>query len=189
MKYKPELGMMGNITRAYQELTKANRMLSNTQNEVTQVNARVASNEEVNNITFVALAETKVLDDNTAARHSEVFEEWKVGVSYKVGQMRRDPLNGKLYRLNEGQAHTSVEGWNPSLTPAVWTVVDVSHAGTTEDPIPASKSMEYTYGLYYLDPEDSKLYLCKRQGEADGGKITLHFLPHELVGQYFEAVE
>ena len=179
MRYKPELGWFGNLERAFSELTKTNNKVYNTE-------ARVASNEEVNNITFVALAETQVLDDNTAARHPEVFEEWREGVAYKVGNMRRDPLNGLLYRC--GQAHTSVEGWNPSLTPAMWTVVDVSHAGTMDDPIPAARSMEYTYGLYYLDPEDGKLYLCKRQGEADGGKVTLHFLPHELVGQYFEEV-
>ena len=146
--------------------------------------------EEVNNITFVALAETKVLDDDTAARHANVFPLWAVGVHFeKDGQklpMRIDPMDGKLYRLNEGQDHTSVEGWNPSLTPALWTVVDVTHTGTIDDPIPAVRSMEFTYGLYYLDPEDGLLYLCKRQGEAEGGKITLHFLPHELVGQYFE---
>ena len=142
--------------------------------------------QEVNNITFVALAETKVLDDDTAARHAEVFPMWTVGVDYKVGQMRLDPLNGMLYRC--GQAHTSVEGWNPSLTPAMWTVVDVTHAGTVEDPIPAARSMEYTYGLYYFDSEDDNLYLCKRTGEAEGGKVTLHFMPHELVGQYFEQV-
>lgn len=37
---------------------------------------------------------------------------------------------------------------------------------------------------YYLDPEDSKTYLCKRLNET--GTIVLHYLPHELVGQYFE---
>ena len=186
MKYKPELGFSGNLERAFAEMTKTNNTVFNTQNSVQQVDARVAANEEVNNITFVALAETKVLDDNTAARHAAVFPEWKIGATYAPGQMRVDPLNGKLYRLNEGAAHKSVEGWNPSLTPAMWTVVDVTHAGTIDDPIPAARSMEFTYGLYYLDPEDGLLYLCKRKGEAEGGKVTLHFLPHELVGQYFE---
>ena len=100
--------------------------------------------------------------------------------------MRVDPLNGGLYRCET--AHKSVEGWNPSLTPALWTAVNVTHAGTLDDPIPAVMGMEFTYGLHYLDPEDGKLYLCKRQGEAEGGKITLYFLPHQLVGQYFEEV-
>ena len=179
MRYKPELGWFGNLERAFEEMTKTNNKVFNTQNEVTQVNARVASNEEVNNITFVALAETKVLDDNTAARHAEVFEEWREGVTYKAGQMRRDPLNGKLYRVRDGQEHTSVEGWNPSLTPAMWVLVDVTHAGTQEDPIIAGRGMEYVEGLYYFDEEDGKLYRCTRSD-------TLHYMPHELVGQYFE---
>ena len=178
MRYKPELGFFGNLERAFEEMTKTNSKMFNTEQ-------RISSNEEVNNITFVALAETKVIDDDTAARHADVFHKWEVGVAYKVGQMRVDPLNCKLYRLNEGQAHTSVEGWNPSLTPAMWTVVDVTHAGTVADPIPAARSMEYTYGLHYIDPEDGKLYLCERTGEPAGGKVVLHFLPHELIGQYF----
>lgn len=32
------------------------------------------------------------------------------------------------------------------------------------------------------------MYICKRIGEADGGVINLQYLPHELIGQYFEAV-
>ena len=42
---------------------------------------------------------------------------------------------------------------------------------------------------YYLDPEDSQIYLCRRTGEEEGGKVVLQYLPHELVGQYFEVVE
>lgn len=132
---------------------------------------------------FTALCETQVLDDNTAAQHAEVFDLWASGVSYAAGQMRRDPLTGLLYRC--AQAHTAQEGWNPSLTPALWTVVDVTHAGTLADPIPAARGMEYEYGKHYLDPEDSQIYRCARTGEASGGKVTLQYLPHELVGQYF----
>ena len=44
--------------------------------------------------------------------------------------------------------------------------------------------MEYEYSKYYLDPEDEKTYLCKRGEET--GSIVLYYLPHELIGQYFE---
>lgn len=181
MRYKPELGFFGNLERLFSEQTKTN-------NEVFNTNARISANEEVNNITFVALAETKVLDDNTAARHAEVFEGWSVGVYFEAGKMRRDPLNGKLYRVRDGKAHTSVEGWNPSIMRDSWVLVDVTHAGTMDDPILAGRGMEYTYGLYYFDEEVNKLYLCKRTGEAEGGTVILYFMPHELVGQYFEEV-
>lgn len=145
--------------------------------------ADLASVQSISVAAFTALCETQVLDDNTAAQHAEVFDLWAAGVSYTVGQMRRDPLTGLLYRC--AQAHTSQEGWNPSLTPALWTVVDVTHAGTLADPIPAARGMEYEYGKHYLDPEDSQIYRCARTGEASGGKVTLQYLPHELVRQYF----
>ena len=174
MRYKPELGFFGNLERAFEEMTKTNNKVFNTEQ-------RISADEEVNHITFVALAETKVLDDNTAARHAEVFEEWRSGVYYEVGKMRRCPLNGKLYRVRDGKAHTSVEGWNPSIMADSWVLVDVTHTGTMEDPIPAGRGMEYVEGLYYFDEEDGKLYRCTRSG-------TLHYMPHELIGQYFEEV-
>lgn len=66
---------------------------------------------------------------------------------------------------------------------------DVDEPETPDsDVITAARGMEYVYGQKYLDPEDSKIYICKRTGEADGGKVTLQYLPHELVGQYFELV-
>ena len=65
-------------------------------------------------------------------------------------------------------------------------VINTSSPGTIDDPIPAARGMEYEYGKYYLDPEDSKTYLCKRGEET--GSIVLYYLPHELIGQYFEEV-
>lgn len=124
------------------------------------------------------------LSDGEAAKSPELFPRWAYPVSYIVGNRVSD--GGKLYKCQ--QAHTSQEGWKPSATPALWVVIDVTHAGTQDDPIPAARGMEYTYGLYYKDPEDTKLYLCERIGEAAGGKIVLQYLPHELVGQYFTEV-
>lgn len=124
------------------------------------------------------------LPDSEAATAVELFPAWAYPVSYAVGNRVSD--GGKLYKCQ--QAHTSQEGWNPAATPAMWVVVDVDHAGTQDDPIPASRGMEYEYGKYYLDSEDGKTYKCERIGEAAGGKIVLQYLPHELVGQYFKAV-
>lgn len=124
------------------------------------------------------------LPDSDAAKAVELFPAWAYPVSYVVGNRVSD--GGKLYKCQ--QAHTSQEGWKPSATPALWVVIDVAHAGTQDDPIPASRGMEYEYGKYYLDSEDGKTYLCERTGEQAGGKITLQYLPHELVGNYFKAV-
>lgn len=124
------------------------------------------------------------LPDSDAAKAVELFPAWAYPVSYVVGNRVSD--GGKLYKCQ--QAHTSQEGWKPSATPALWVVIDVAHAGTQDDPIPASRGMEYEYGKYYLDREDDKTYKCERIGEAVGGKIVLQYLPHELLGQYFTAV-
>ena len=124
------------------------------------------------------------LSDTDAAKAVELFEAWAYPVSYAVGDRRSD--GGKLYKCR--QEPTSQEDWKPSATPALWAVVDAEHAGTKEDPIPAARGMEYTYSLYYTDPEDGNLYLCERIGATAGYKITLQYLPHELIGQYFSAV-
>ena len=123
------------------------------------------------------------LPDGDAAKAVELFPAWAYPVGYVVGNRVRD--GGKLYKCQ--QAHTSQEGWKPSATPALWVVIDVTHAGTQDEPIHASRGMEYEYGKYYIDSENGKTYKCERIGEAAGGKIVLHYLPHELVGQYFEA--
>lgn len=124
------------------------------------------------------------LSDGEAAKAVELFPAWAYPVSYIEGNRVSD--GGRLYKCQ--QAHTSQEDWKPSATPALWVVIDISHAGTQADPIPASRGMEYEYGKYYLDGEDGKVYLCERTGEQTGGKITLQYLPHELVGNYFKAV-
>lgn len=133
------------------------------------------------------------LSDGEAAKSPELFPRWAdhIGETVKPGDRRSD-MDGSgvlhVYRVNKGQGHTTQENWPPHSTPAVWTIINVDHAGTQDDPIPAARGMEYTYGLYYKDPEDTKLYLCERTGEQSGNKITLQYLPHELAGQYFKAV-
>lgn len=132
------------------------------------------------------------LSDGEAAKSPELFPRWAdhIGETVKPGDRRSDmDESGVLhvYRVNKGQGHTTQENWPPHSTPAMWTIINVEHAGTQNDPIPASRGMEYEYGKYYLDSEDGKTYKCERTGEAAGGKIVLQYLPHELLGQYFEA--
>ena len=123
------------------------------------------------------------LPDSDAAKAVELFPAWAYPVSYIKGNRVSD--SGKLYKCRK--AHTSQKSWNPAATPDLWVVIDVTHAGTQDDPIPASRGMEYEYGKYYLDSEDGTTYLCERTGEAAGGKIVLQYLPHELIGNYFKA--
>ena len=125
---------------------------------------------------------TENLTDADAVAVADLFLPLAAGVDYAVGDRRR--FSDALYKC--AQAHTSQTGWEPPNVPALWVVIDAGHAGTIDNPIPAARGMEYEYGKYYLDPEDGKTYLCKRVEET--GSIVLYYLPHELVGNYFEEV-
>lgn len=154
-----------------------------------ELSRKVEELSKVVNYLIQGLPEDKVFT------FSGVVSEWRVGVHYggegedkyvSLKSSSRLALSSKVYKCII--PHTSQEDWPPDKTPALWVYVDRSHAGTLEDPIPAQRSMEYVYGKYYLDPEDEKIYLCKRTGEPAGGTIILHYLPHELIGHYFEEV-
>ena len=123
--------------------------------------------------------------DEAALKAKELYKEWAVGITVKAGERLR--YGGRLYRVNENMGHTTQADWTPDITASLYTVIDETHKGTLEDPIPAVRGMEYTKGLYYI--EDGKIYLMNRKGMADGEKITLQYVPSELLGQYFELVE
>ena len=128
------------------------------------------------------------LNDQLALKYSAMYPVWVPGIEITQDDIdsRRDryQYGDRLYKVV--QAHTTQADWTPDVTPALWTVIDVEHAGTIEDPIPAVAGMEYEYGKYYIEGET--IYICQRTGEAAGGKITLYYLPSQLVGQYFEVV-
>ena len=120
--------------------------------------------------------------DAKALQYMELYPKWSEGIAVKVNE--RYQYNGRLYKV--AQAHTTQADWTPDITPALWTVIDIEHSGTLEDPIPAVASMEYIKGKYYI--ENGTIYLMNRQGMADGESIVLHYTPSQLVGQYFEVV-
>lgn len=121
-------------------------------------------------------------DDNTALTGMKLYPVWAVGIA--VAKDSRYQYNSKLYKVV--QAHTTQADWTPDIAPALWAVIDAEHAGTLEDPIPAVAGMEYIKGKYYIEGET--IYLMNREGMADGESVVLHYLPSQLVGQYFEAV-
>ena len=122
-------------------------------------------------------ASSEGLSDADALNAVELFPTWKPNTEYALDV--RIQYNKVLYKC--GQAHTSQDGWQPDLTPALWIAVSVEE-GTIDNPITAARGMEYVEGKYYRDPEDENIYLCTRSG-------VLQYMPHELIGHYFSAVE
>lgn len=123
-----------------------------------------------------------MLTDEQAAKLPSLYPQWRVGI--EITQAMIDSGFNR-YRVDDvvyvtQTAHTTQENWKPSInTASIWTAINVNHAGTTDDPIPAVAGMEYVEGLIYV--EDGKLYLCTRGG-------VIHHLPSALVGHYFEEV-
>ena len=127
-----------------------------------------------------------VLTDEQAVKSPRLYPTWAAGLAVKAGERLYSPATDRLYKVVSD--HTTQVDWTPDAVPALYTVIDVAHTGTQDDPIPAERGMEYVYGLYYLDGEDGKMYLCQRTGEAAGGTVVLQYLPHELVWHYFVEV-
>lgn len=174
------------------KMGKANTAEQDAQQEAAEAKATItaiagAPVTDVAMVRSVVEAGAATLSDGEAAKMPSLSQKWVVGEQVEPGDRRYYEPTGLLYKVREGQGHTTQADWTPDQTPAMWAVIDVEHAGTLEDPIPAAKGMDYIYGKYYSDPEDGKIYLCKREGEEPGGTINLQYLPHELIGQYFEA--
>lgn len=116
------------------------------------------------------------IDDDWGDQSRQATEAFQRDYQITVDGVFGDGTLGRILEVIYNQEEPS----------ALYIRVDETHSGAADDPIPADRGMVYTYGLYYLDPGDGKTYLCARKGEEAGTTVTLHYLPHELVGQYFE---
>lgn len=122
--------------------------------------------------------------DEQALKVPTLYDEWNGnGEKYLVGKRVR--YNDGLYKVIT--EHISQTDWTPDVAVTLFAKIEETHAGTLEDPIPASTGLEYTKGKYYI--ENGVIYLMNRAGMNDGDVIVLHFVPSQLVGQYFEIVE
>ena len=94
----------------------------------------------------------KSFTDAEAAKSPELVARWQdhIGEVVEPGDRMSDTDNDgvlHVYRVNDGHGHTTQADWAPHSTPAMWTIINVDHTGTQDDPIPAARGMEYTYGL------------------------------------------
>ena len=142
-----------------------------------QYKRRPLTAEEVTAMLIKQQINTLSVDDNTALRMVEFYPEWAAGQDYTAGY--KVQYGGKLWRCL--QAHTAQAGWEPENTPALWTEICETHAGTLDDPIPYSGNMALESGKYYI--QDYVIYLCNRD------TINPVYNPlAELVGLYVGTV-
>lgn len=112
-------------------------------------------------IALAMSAQKTTLTDTEALAVKNLQKEWKSGEKVEVGDRRQ--YKDLLYKCR--QAHTTQADWTPDKYQAGWEVIDETHTGTREDPIPYSSGMQIYNGKYYT--EDGILYLCNRDsGQA-----------------------
>ena len=141
----------------------------------------------------VAKTSAQSLPDTLALQAAALYDDFEYVVGQTVDQGFKFRYDGKVWKTI--QPKTIIQSiYPPGVgTESLYAVINETNAGTISDPIPAQANMEYEYGKYYS--ENSKVYLCRRGGLSDeqaqamyGQKITLQFLPSQLIGQYFEIV-
>lgn len=130
--------------------------------------------------TALAMFAQSDISDSEALELKNLQKPWIVGEEVVPGDRRL--YKDVLYKVKEGQGHTTQADWTPDITPAMWEVVDEQHTGTKEDPIPWLPNMQCYKGKFYT--EDEKLYECTR----DSG-ITLAYKISDLIGTYFSLSE
>lgn len=133
--------------------------------------------ERAKHLRRMAVWSAEGLDDSKAAQVPTLYPAWKPDEQVQVGDRRYYEPSNKVYTCV--QAHTTQADWTPDNSASLWSVIDVEHAGTYDDPIPAASNMEYFKDKYYI--EDGTIYICTR----DTG-IPIAQMPSELVGVYFD---
>ena len=122
-------------------------------------------------------------DDATALFGKELYPVWDKDIEITREMIdkgeNRYRYKGKLYKCKN--PHTTQSDWTPDVTPSLWDVIDVEHAGTLDDPIPYDPNMVVYEGKYYT--YDGIVYKCIR----DSG-IPLYTTPDTLLNNYFELV-
>lgn len=96
------------------------------------------------------------LSDEEALEIKSLYPQWEAGAEYTT--RKKVLYKDKLYRCL--QAHTSQDGWTPDVAASLWTMIDETHAGTIDDPIPYSGNMALEQGKHY--EQDGVVYICTR---------------------------
>lgn len=120
------------------------------------------------------------LEDDVALTAVELFPAWKelVAAGKTVSKGFRFQHEGKLYRT-EQPTYTFVSTYVPGTqgTESLFSLIDETHAGTLEDPIPYEKNMRIYEGKYYTQYD--VLYKCIK----DSGIPLSHDL-NQLIDHY-----
>lgn len=121
------------------------------------------------------------LSDEQVLAMPDLFDDWEEHIDKSVPKGMVLNYGGRQWRVR--QEHTVQSIYPPSInTAALYGIVERSHAGTEDDPIPYEPPMEIFVGKYYT--QNGVKYRCTRDSQQE--------LTHDLsalVGLYVEVVE
>ena len=130
-------------------------------------------------------AANALMSDEQALKNKGAYRSWdklvKYAISVKAGYRFRH--GDRLYKTRQPE-YTFVSHYVPGEigTESLFEVINETHAGTLDDPIPYEGNMELLEGLYYS--QDGVIYLCTR----GSGQAVYHALS-DLVGIYVEVAD
>lgn len=183
-------------TKKQEETLKSQQeSIKEQEKEIGKIKENMGVTPELQAAIAVAKYNAQSFPDQVALEAKVLYETFDQLVEQKFtakekGYKFRD--GDDLYKTAQDNVTFQAQYRPGSGTESLYTHIDEAHSGTLEDPIPAKANMEYEYGKYYI--EKGTIYLCKRGGVEDpesmyGEKITLQYLPSQLIGQYFEIVK
>lgn len=164
-----------------------------TEDEITQLEKEQASfdayektrpltEHEVMSMLLTEQINTLEVDDTKALRMKAFYPAWADVIGKTVKQGFKFTHEDKLYKTIQPEL-TIQEQYVPGVgTESLYAVIDETHAGTQEDPIPYNGNMALENGKYYS--QNGVKYLCNR----DTGTPVYNALA-DLVGIYVEVVE
>lgn len=132
---------------------------------------------------LVARMQAQSLDDAQALTVKAIYPLWQEVIGQTVKQGFKFLYNDILYKVIQPDGLTIQEQYIPGEgTESLYAVIDETHAGTQEDPIPYARNMALEDGKYYS--QDGVIYLCNRDTE-----IPVHQALKDLVNIYVTIVE
>lgn len=130
---------------------------------------------------LVSQIQAQSLDDAQALNVKAIYPQWQEIIGQTVAMGFKFQHGEKLYKTIQDNLLIQ-EQWIPGEgTESLYTVIDETHAGTQEDPIPYDGNMALENGKYYS--QDGAIYLRNRDTE-----IPVYQELKDLVGIYVEAV-
>lgn len=122
------------------------------------------------------------LTDEEAYQVKEMYPTFESLIGQSVSAGIKLQYNDDLYKVLSGISSLS-ESQKPDMYATMFEIIEISSAGTTDDPIAYNNNMVLVEGKYYI--QNGVLYLCTASTTKDMGYKRLM----DLVGTYTEIAE